>query len=107
MRPNYQLLALVDPSVIGHAPQRDAATLARWMIDDASYANIKTLFAASGWTLRRFNPAIGLLLELFDEGRYSKSMPSGCLTSCAIIGFGEQLILRRFIKEDTSTTLAG
>jgi hypothetical protein len=98
--PQYGLFALADPAVTGHFPSRDAATLARRLLDDTAYASVPALFATTGWSHRRFNPALGLLLGLFGDDRYTMSADSGFAADVISVGEAEQFKLRRFIKEN-------
>ena len=98
--PQYGLFALADPAVTGHFPRRDAAILARRLLDDTAYASVPALFATTGWSHRRFNPALGLLLGLFCDDRYTMSADSGFAADAISLGEAEQLKLRRFIKEN-------
>jgi len=64
----------IDHQVMGweSSTDKDARTLAKLLLEDEAREWTPTLHAASGWELRRFNPAFETLLRCVPEGRVSQ-----------------------------------
>jgi hypothetical protein len=97
IRTTYELYAAADPGVTSNDPRADAVSLARTLVQDPALGHIPDLETASGWTRRRFNPALGLLMPLFRKGRYREVTQNDYPTLGLIVSDDEVVALRRFI----------
>ncbi|UAJ11053.1 hypothetical protein [Polymorphobacter megasporae] len=95
----YELFAATDAAITGQDPTSDAALLAAMLADDPELGHVPALEARSGWTRRRLNPALGLLLPLFHSGRKRETVQNMYPTLGFLIGNDEILKLRRFARE--------
>lgn len=64
----------VDPIVLRTDPFADAIGLAELVLDGRESVALADLHAESGLDLRRFNPAISMIIAEVHEGRVSRSM---------------------------------
>ncbi|MVT55797.1 hypothetical protein GPL17_35970 [Bradyrhizobium yuanmingense] len=71
VRPQVELFAMFDPLAHGHDPVADAAELAHKALEENEAVDVGELHAATGWPLRRFNPAIAIVISHVGEGRVS------------------------------------
>ena len=67
------LYACFDPVFADHDPHADAAVLATLVLEQESPGDVGALHQASGWALRRFNPALMLLVREVGEARVSRA----------------------------------
>ena len=72
MQVREDLFLTFDPDRIGSYPVADALQLIPHVLRKES-ADVPALHAESGMSLRRFNPAIGLIISEIGEGRVSGS----------------------------------
>jgi len=73
MRPTPDLFATFDPlAEIGH-PISDSVELIERILASGDSVNTASLHEATGWPLRRFNPAIALVIGQIGENRVSKT----------------------------------
>lgn len=83
----------------GSSTKEDARVLAKLLLEDEAREWIPTLHAASGWELRRFNPAFQALLRMVPEERVSSEVqPEYPARSLSLLA-EDQAVLRRFIAE--------
>jgi hypothetical protein len=88
----------IDHQVMGwgSSTDKDARTLAKLLLEDEAREWTPTLHAASGWELRRFNPAFQALLRCIPEGRVSQEVqPDYPARSMSLIP-EDRAALRRF-----------
>ena len=71
VRTNADFFATFDPFIQGNEPVLDAVALARTILKGPDGVDVAKLHRETGWPLRRFNPAIALLIPLIDSGRVS------------------------------------
>ncbi|UYN96071.1 MAG: hypothetical protein KIT25_03760 [Enhydrobacter sp.] len=64
-----ELFATFDPIALNQDPAADAAELARIILEVRPQVSISELHARTGWSLRRFNPALNIVASEIDEGR--------------------------------------
>lgn len=74
IRPTLDLYATFDPIAVGSNPVADALALTKMVLAGEASVNVADLHAKTGWTLRRFNPAIGLVIAQVDDRRVSKTI---------------------------------
>ena len=68
-----KLYACFDPVFTGHDPHDDAAALAALVLEQERPGDVGALHGASRWALRRFNPALMLLVREIGEARVSRA----------------------------------
>lgn len=95
---NTELFSAFDPSFTEHDPQHDAAVLARMVLNADGGTNVEEFHQQTGWLLRRFNPAIAIMLEQIDEGRISGAMCAKYPTSFFTANDEDRVWLRRFAE---------
>jgi len=98
----YELFVAADAAVTGHDPRSDSAMLARLMADDPELGSVQRLEQAVDWDHRRFNPAVGLLLSLFPDGRYSKECQADYPTRYFLVTEDEVVALRRYARSHST-----
>jgi len=97
-RPTYALFAAADPTVTRHDPSRDAVVIARHLIEQPRLGVIRELDANLGWDRRRFNAALGQLLDLFPSNRRSGEVQMDYPTVQLLVMDDEVIALQRFIR---------
>jgi hypothetical protein len=88
----------VDHQVMdwGSSTEEDARSLAKLLLEDEAREWTPTLHAASGWELRRFNPAFQALLRVIPDERVSREVqPDYPARSLSLIP-EDQAALRKF-----------
>jgi hypothetical protein len=101
-RTTYALFAAADPTVTRQDPVRDAVIIARMLIQDPKKNGIvRDLDRDLGWERRRFNPALGQLLDLFPSKRRSNETQNDYPTRQLLVLDDEVIALQRFIKAHT------
>lgn len=96
-----ELFIAADAAITGHSPVEDSVVLARLIIDDPELGHVPKLDEAVGWSRRRFNPALGLLIPLFPKGRYREVYQPDYPTLGLIVGEDEIVALRRYVRDRT------
>ncbi len=88
----------VDHQVMGweSSTDKDARTLAKLLLEDEAREWTPTLHAASGWDLRRFNPAFRALLRCIPEGRVSQEIQADYPARSLSLIPEDRAVLRRF-----------
>lgn len=69
MRYDLELFATFDPHVLATDPTADAAHLAGTILSKDGALDIPSLQAETGWSLRRFNPALLIVASCVAPGR--------------------------------------
>ncbi|TIQ23844.1 MAG: hypothetical protein E5X61_25680, partial [Mesorhizobium sp.] len=67
-----ELFADFDPIVHGTDPATDAADLVEQILAGDGNIDVAQLHADTGWTRRRFNPALSYVLGYVDDRRVSQ-----------------------------------
>jgi hypothetical protein len=98
----YEIYPAFDPIAVGYNTTADARQLAEMMVDNPEHGSIPKLFAEVGWPRRRFNPAVGHLLQFFDEGRISRELQAQFPTRWVLLDSRERFRLKQFIAETGS-----
>ncbi len=73
IRATEDLFQVFDPFVMKSNPLRDAVALIDLVLEGDGSVDISELHQWSGLTLRRFNPAVALVLDEIGEGRVSRT----------------------------------
>jgi hypothetical protein len=95
VRATLDLFAAFDPVVLGQDPTRDAGELAKMALEIGDGISVAELHKLTGWPLRRFNPALGLLVAEIDERRVSKALDSEYVTTSFHLMADDRLALKR------------
>ena len=98
IRPTYRLFWGFDPISIGTNPTADAAAIAQLMIDDDNMTSIHRLHEKLGWSKRRLNPAVALLMQFVAPGRTSREIQNNYPTTSFAIAAEDRFKLKRFIE---------
>lgn len=86
----------VDHQVMGWNTVADAAAIARLMMSEGN-GDAAELHGKTGWTKRRFNPALAYVLQFFPEGRISRERQADYATRWVAIMPEDRAALRRFV----------
>ena len=97
VRTTYELFVATDPAITGSDPTVDSKTLATMLITNPELGHVPDLEQAAGWPRRRFNPALGLLVQLFPKGRYREVIQNMYPTLGLLVGGDEIVALQRYI----------
>ena len=97
MRYLLELFATFDPHTTGNDPSLDAAELAARVLEGDDSVSVAELHDQSGWDRRRFNPALGILIEHVDERRVSNSNSSDYPTRHFHLLPADRVELKRYI----------
>lgn len=99
------LFATFDPVACGTDPHIDACVLIRRILDDAKEKNqthysvrSSKLLEETGWSSRRFNPALSLLIAQVASGRVSTTMDNKFAARSFVVMAEDELNLERFLK---------
>lgn len=95
------LFVAADAAITGHDPVEDSVVLARMLINDPELGHVPKLEEAAGWSRRRFNPALGLLMRIFPKGRYREVDQPYYPTLGLIVSYDEIGALRRYVRDHT------
>jgi hypothetical protein len=103
--PTTDLYAVFDPVACGTDPHLDACELIRHVLEKAkkeeqvSYGvSAPELLAETGWTHRRLNPALALMIAQVDNRRVSKSFDGVFAARFVNIMADDELALEQFLK---------
>lgn len=97
--PTSVLFVLFDPVVLGTSPQSDAIELARLILElDPDQVSSADLAERLGWTPRRFNPALSLLLTFVPDGQIRKVLQPTWATAGFIVSAETRVKLRRLVS---------
>jgi hypothetical protein len=96
IRPTVDLFANFDPEVMGHDPTRDAAELAKLVLEGQEDVDVPDLHKECGWPKRRFNPAVALVVAQIDDDHVSKTLGSEYPTWSFHVSAKDRVALRRF-----------
>lgn len=72
MRATPEIYITFDPHTLKHNPAVDAATLVELALAETNTVDVQKLHTASGWPLRRFNPAFAYMVAQIDDRRVLK-----------------------------------
>ena len=90
------LFATFDPVAVGTDPSGDSALLAGFALQIGNGVSAKALHDKTGWSIRRFNPALGLLISQIDDRRVSKSYDDAYPTGYFSLLPEDRVALKRY-----------
>lgn len=103
--PTVDLYAVFDPVTYGTDPHADACDLIRRILEAAkteggvSYGvSATSLLEQTGWTHRRLNPALSLVVAQIDRGRVSQELSGEFAARSFHVMAPDELALERFLK---------
>lgn len=97
-RPTYALFAAADPTATRQDPIRDAVIIARRLLEQPKLGIVRDLDADLEWDRRRFNAALGQLVDLFPSNRRSGEVQNDYPTRQLLVMDDEVIALQRFIR---------
>ncbi len=97
-RPTNELYVTFDPIVSGHDPMMDAIELASNALAGDDSVGVADMHAASGWSYRRFNPALTILISHIGSGRVSRTICSEYPTTSFHLAAEDRVALKRFVQ---------
>jgi hypothetical protein len=98
-RLSQELFAAFDLHAFKTNPAEDAIELARRALEGDDALAVAETHAATGWSLRRFNPALGILLSYIDERGVSQEINPTYLTTHFRLAATDRVKLRRLVDE--------
>jgi hypothetical protein len=101
LEPTVDLFAAFDPQAIGSDPLADAGDLIRRILEDKRDVEVAELHAATGLTLRRFNPALGLVLPNIQSSSISEELGSDYPAGYFSVMPADRVLLKRFLARST------
>lgn len=103
--PTVELFAVFDPVVTGFDPHLDACQLVKSILEHGKTENASSysisspeLFQETGWSLRRFNPALSIIIAHLDDRRVVKSSDGEFAARAFIVTVADELTLEAFLK---------
>ncbi|MUT27258.1 MULTISPECIES: hypothetical protein [Mesorhizobium] len=93
-----ELFLTFDPTCMGSDPVADARQLIPLILPKDS-VDVPALHAESGLPLRRFNPAVGLILSKVGEGRVSDAWVEGYPTPYFLLADSDRVAIRRLARQ--------
>lgn len=100
IRPNLDLYLTFDCIAFGTNPMTDVAQVANLALDGPDAVNIEGMFAATGWTARRFNPAIAAVAARMPDGRVIRSGPPHGIRAMHLMT-EDRVALKRYVARLT------
>lgn len=94
-----ELFADFDPVATGTDPAADAAELVDRILPATQSIGVEELHQETGWSLRRFNPAICYVLGFIGDGRISRGGASDYPARAFFVTAEERVALRRFQQQ--------
>lgn len=98
-RPTPDLFVTFDPIVLKSDPVADAAELIELVLAGPDSVSVPGLHTKTGWELRRFNPALSLILDRVDERRVSQSRDNHYPSSFFALMAEDRVALKRFAAD--------
>ncbi|OHV78931.1 hypothetical protein [Ensifer sp. LCM 4579] len=92
------LFLTFDPHCMGSDPVADALQLIPLILSKDS-VDVPALHAESGMPLRRFNPAVGLILSKIGEGRVSGTWIQGYPTPYFLVVDSDRVAIKRLARQ--------
>lgn len=99
VKPTIDLFTSIDRHAIGSDPLSDAAQLTKKILEGEDHIAIAELHASTGWTLRRFNPALALVLARIDDQRVSAEICNDYPSRYFFLLPVDKAELKRFLKQ--------
>lgn len=99
------VFAIFDPVAHGTDPHTDACQIIRGLLAEASEKSMTSysvsaqeLLEETGWTHRRFNPALSLVIANVDSRRVSRTMSNEFAARSFNVIAEDEVMLERFLK---------
>ncbi|RUZ99984.1 hypothetical protein EN938_26930 [Mesorhizobium sp. M7A.F.Ca.US.001.02.1.1] len=96
--PTLDLFVTFDPVVSENNPLEDAVGLIERIFKSGDSVDVRELHQSTGWSARRFNPAVSLVITEIDEGRVSQESANDYPARHFAIAAEDRVALRRFAK---------
>lgn len=96
IRPTLDLYLTFDGIAFGTNPMNDVAKVAKLALDGPDAVNIEGIFAATGWTARRFNPVIAAVAAQVPDGRVIRSGPPHGISAMHLLT-QDRVSLKRYV----------
>lgn len=101
MQPTVDLFASFDRYAIGHDPFDDSLELMEKIVADTDDQTASAdLHKATGWTIRRFNPALALVLPRINDGWTSQELSSEYPARSFLLRPTDRVAFKRFLKQN-------
>lgn len=98
------LSATFDPVAVGTAPHADACVLIEHIIAEGKAGESSNYSLGSpelqeviGWPLRRFNPALSVVIDLIDQSRVSRALGGEFAARSFIVTASEEIEFERYL----------
>lgn len=92
------LFSTFDPQTRGTDPTADAAALGRLALEMGESVSVPELHDRTDWDLRRFNPALSILIGHVDDRRVSQSGDDQYATHYFFLIPADRVAIRRFAE---------
>lgn len=93
------LFSAFDPPMRGTDPTADAAALGHIALEMGESVDVHDLHGRSGWELRRFNPALSILVGHVDDRRVSQTGDNEYPTRFFMLIPADRVAIRRFAEK--------
>lgn len=93
-----ELFSTFDPLVVGTDPTADAAALGRMALEMGESVSVPELHGKTDWSLRRFNPALSILVGHINDRRVSQSGDDQYATHYFFLIPADRVAIRRFCE---------
>jgi hypothetical protein len=97
IRPTVDLFATFDPLANIGNPLADSLLLVEQILRGLDTINVGQLHEQTGWPVRRFNPAIGLVIGHIDERRISNESQNQYPTRHFSLAAEDRVALKRYV----------
>lgn len=99
----YRLTAssyeVLDEPIMGWNTENDARHLAEKALAYRGSVNVAKLHSETGWSYRRFNPALRMVVDFIGDGRVSRSIQPEYISRWFTPNNVERTLLRQFVRE--------
>jgi hypothetical protein len=99
IKPTVELFATFDRKAIGSDPLTDATEPTKKILAGQDQIRVADLHEATGWSLRRFNPALSLVLGKIDSQRVSRELNSVYPSGFFFLLTVDRVSLKRFLGQ--------
>jgi hypothetical protein len=96
MRATAETYITFDPHTLKHDPAVDVADLVDLALAETNAVDVQKLHVASGWPLRRFNPAFAYIIAHLDDRRVLKGGTNDYPARGFFLMDGDRVDLKRF-----------
>lgn len=99
VRPTNDLYLTFDPIALDTDPYADAAQIIEKILAGTENVNVSQLHASmEGWSPRRFNPALKLVISEVDSRHVSRQIQAAYPTAHLIVDATDKVALRRLLQ---------